>query len=68
MSRIPLDHKPTPLLRIAEMYSKRRYGAVLQPGLALLHNRRVLLAMMGYENGWRAGTLSTPRLGPWPSW
>jgi AhpD family alkylhydroperoxidase len=50
MSRIPLDHKRTPLLRIAEIYSKRRYGAVLQPGLALLHNRRVLLAMMGYEN------------------
>lgn len=50
MSRIPLDHKRTPLLGIAEIYSKRRYGAVLQPGLALLHNRRVLLAMMGYEN------------------
>jgi hypothetical protein len=33
MSRIPLDHKPTPLLRIAEIYSKRRYGAVLEPGL-----------------------------------
>jgi alkylhydroperoxidase family enzyme len=50
MSRIPLDHKPTPLVRIAEIYSKRRYGAVLQPGLALLHNRKVLLGMIGYEN------------------
>jgi alkylhydroperoxidase family enzyme len=50
MSRIPLDHKPTPLLRIAEIYSKRRYGAVLEPGLALLHNRRVLTTLIGYEN------------------
>jgi hypothetical protein len=31
MSRIPLNHKPSPLLRIAEIYSKRRYGAVLEP-------------------------------------
>jgi hypothetical protein len=30
VSRIPLDHKPTLLLRIAEIYSKRRYGAVLR--------------------------------------
>jgi alkylhydroperoxidase family enzyme len=50
MSRIPLDHKPTPLLRIAEIYSKRRYGAVLEPGLALLHNRKVLIALIAYEN------------------
>ena len=50
MSRIPLDPKPTPLLRIAEMYSRRRYGAVLEPGLALLHNRKVLLTMMANEN------------------
>jgi AhpD family alkylhydroperoxidase len=50
MSRIPLDHKPTPLLRIAEIYSKRRYGAVLEPGLALLHNRRVLITLIANEN------------------
>jgi hypothetical protein len=40
MLRIPLDHKRTPLVWIAEIYSKRRYGAVLDPGLALLHNRK----------------------------
>jgi alkylhydroperoxidase family enzyme len=50
MSRIPLNHKPTLLLRIAEIYSKRRYGAVLEPGLALLHNRKVLTAMIAHEN------------------
>jgi alkylhydroperoxidase family enzyme len=50
MSRIPLDHKPTPLLRIAEIYSKRRYGAVLEPGLALLHNRKVLMTVIANEN------------------
>jgi AhpD family alkylhydroperoxidase len=50
MSRIPLDHKPTPLLRIAEVYSRRRYGVVIEPGLALLHNRKVLLTLMAGEN------------------
>ena len=50
MSRIPLNHKPTLLLRIAEIYSKRRYGAVLEPGLALLHNRKVLITLIAYEN------------------
>ena len=50
MSRIPLDHKPTPLLRIAEIYSKRRYGAVLEPGLALLHNRKVLRTVIANES------------------
>jgi AhpD family alkylhydroperoxidase len=45
-----LDHKRTPLLRIAELYSKRRYGAVLEPGLALLHNRRVLMTLIANEN------------------
>ncbi|HMI32601.1 MAG TPA: carboxymuconolactone decarboxylase family protein [Propionibacteriaceae bacterium] len=50
MSRIPLDHKPTLLLRIAEIYSKRRYGAVLEPGLALLHNRKVLITVVANEN------------------
>jgi alkylhydroperoxidase family enzyme len=50
VSRIPLDHKPTPLLRIAEIYSKRRYGAVLEPGLALLHNRKVLMTLIANEN------------------
>jgi alkylhydroperoxidase family enzyme len=50
VSRIPLDHKPTLLLRIAEIYSKRRYGTVLEPGLALLHNRKVLISLIAYEN------------------
>jgi AhpD family alkylhydroperoxidase len=50
MSRIPLDHKPTLLLRLAAIYSKHRYGAVLEPGLALLHNRKVLIAMIANEN------------------
>jgi alkylhydroperoxidase family enzyme len=50
VSRIPLDHEPTLLLRIAEIYSKRRYGTVLEPGLALLHNRKVLISLIAYEN------------------
>lgn len=50
MARIPLDHPRTPLVRLAEAYSRRTYGQVLEPGLAMLHNRRVLTAMVANEN------------------
>ncbi len=50
MARIPLDHPRTPLVRIAESYSRRRYGQVPEPGLALMHNRRVLTATIANEN------------------
>jgi alkylhydroperoxidase family enzyme len=50
MSRIPLDHQRSPLLWLAEAYSKRKYGQVLEPGLAILHNRQVLTAMIAHEN------------------
>ena len=56
MSRIPLDHPATPLTRAAEWYSRRTYGAVLDPGLALLHNRAVLATTALAEAGvarWR---------------
>lgn len=44
-ARIPLDHADSLLLRVARWWSTRRYGALLEPGLALLHNRRVALAI-----------------------
>lgn len=43
-ARIPLDHPRTLLLRLASAWSRRRYGMVLEPGLALLHHRKVLMA------------------------
>ena len=50
MARIALTHRRSLPLRLAEAYSRRRYGAVLEPGLAMLHNRKVLLATIANEN------------------
>ena len=50
MPRIPLDHPRTPLLRLAEVVSRRRLGARPEPGLALLHNRRVLITTLAHES------------------
>lgn len=44
-ARIPLDHPDSPLLRIGRWWSARKYGVMLEPGLALMHNRRVLLTI-----------------------
>jgi AhpD family alkylhydroperoxidase len=49
MARISLQPRRTPLLRLVEAYSRRRYGAVLEPALALAHNRKVLLADLRFE-------------------
>lgn len=49
MARISLDPPRTPLLRFGEWYSRRKYGAVLDPGKAYGHNTKVLLAYWGFE-------------------
>src|SRR5713226_931834 len=49
MARISLDHQDTALYRLGQWYSRRRYGAVLDPGRALWHNRRVLWAELRFE-------------------
>lgn len=48
-ARIPLDHPPTPLFRLASAWSRRQYGKVLEPGLAMMHNRRVLISVLRFE-------------------
>ena len=48
-ARVPLDQPPTPLVRLLSAWSRRRYGQVLEPGLAMLHNRRVLWTMSRLE-------------------
>jgi AhpD family alkylhydroperoxidase len=56
-ARIPLELPPTLFGRLMAWYSRRTYGDVLDTGLALLHNRRVLKAVMGFERrvaGWNA--------------
>jgi alkylhydroperoxidase family enzyme len=49
MARISLNPPRTLLVRLMEMYSRRRYGKVLDPGLAFAHNTRVLMAYMRFE-------------------
>lgn len=49
MARIPLQHRKTLFVRAMTAYSKRAYGKVLEPGLAALHNRRVLWTMVRSE-------------------
>ncbi|MFC7217505.1 carboxymuconolactone decarboxylase family protein [Streptomyces polyrhachis] len=49
MARISLTPPRTPLVRFMEWYSKRTYGKVLEPGTALAHNRKVLLADLAFE-------------------
>jgi AhpD family alkylhydroperoxidase len=48
-ARVPLDHPRTPLVRVLSAWSRRRYGTVLEPGLAMLHHRRVLWSMSRLE-------------------
>ena len=48
-ARVPLEHRQTPFVRLLSSWSRRRYGTVLEPGLAMLHNRRVLLSVSGFE-------------------
>ncbi|MFC4497281.1 carboxymuconolactone decarboxylase family protein [Streptomyces ovatisporus] len=57
MARISLDPPRTVFLRLAEWYSRRKYGRVLDPLLAMGHNPRVLRAGAIYEQSiakWRA--------------
>jgi AhpD family alkylhydroperoxidase len=50
-ARIPLDHPRSLLVRLASAWSRRRYGEVLEPGLAMLHHRRVLVSVLRFEKG-----------------
>lgn len=51
MPRISLTPPRTLLNRIAAWYSRRAYGKVLDPGLAVGHNPRVLLTFVRQERG-----------------
>lgn len=50
-ARVPLDHPPSLLGRLVSAYSRRTYGADLEPGLAMLHNPRVLVSTAVFELG-----------------
>ncbi len=49
MARIPLDPPRTPVNRLADWYSRRTYGAVLDPAAAMGHHPGVLLADARFE-------------------
>lgn len=49
MARIPLDPPETAVYRLARWYSRRTYGAVLDPGAAMAHNPRVLRTYLRFE-------------------
>ena len=49
MTRISLDPPRSPLVRLTEWYSRRRFGVVLDPGAAIAHNARVLRTYIRHE-------------------
>src|SRR3954465_15847597 len=48
-ARVPLEVPDTLFGKALAWYSRRTYGDVLDPGLAMLHNRPVLRAVLGFE-------------------
>jgi alkylhydroperoxidase family enzyme len=49
MARVRIDHPRTPMVRILEAYSRRKYGGVLEPGLVAYNNRKVLRTYLRAE-------------------
>ncbi|MCF6746688.1 carboxymuconolactone decarboxylase family protein [Blastococcus sp. KM273128] len=49
MARIPLDPPRTAFVRLTEWYSRRRFGAVLDPGAAMAHHGPVLRTYVRHE-------------------
>ena len=48
-ARVPLDAPTTLFGKAVAWYSRRLYGDVVDNALALLHNRPVLMAVLGFE-------------------
>ena len=48
-ARVPLELPDGLFGKAIAWYSRRTYGDVLDTGLALLHNRPVLMAVLGFE-------------------
>ena len=50
MARIPLVDESNLLVKGMNWYTRRSYGAVMEPALALAHNRKVLTSTMRFQN------------------
>lgn len=48
--RIPLVDEDNRLVKAMNWYTRRTYGAVMEPALAMAHHRKVLVATMRYQN------------------
>jgi AhpD family alkylhydroperoxidase len=48
-ARVPLDEPTTMFDKAVAWYCRRNYGEVLDNALALMHNRKVLKALFGFE-------------------
>ncbi len=56
VARISLDPPVTPVYRLVRWYSRRMYGAVLDPGAAMAHHPRMLFGYLRFEQSvtkWR---------------
>ncbi|WP_353650709.1 carboxymuconolactone decarboxylase family protein [Nakamurella sp. A5-74] len=49
-ARVPLDPPRGLVARLAAWYSRRRFGQVMEPALALAHQPRALLADLAFES------------------
>jgi alkylhydroperoxidase family enzyme len=62
MARVRIDHPRTPLVRLLEAYSRRKYGGVLEPGLVAYNNRKVLRTYLRAELGTARWNTVDPQL------
>lgn len=62
MARIPLDPRPTLLVRAVRRYCERAYGKALEPVMAAAHNRRVLMTTSRLELSVKRWKALDPRL------
>ena len=62
MARISLEHRRTWFVRLVEWGSRRKFGKVMDPGRAAMHNKRVLVSTMLMEGSAARWTKLDPTL------
>ena len=62
MARIPLVDESNLLVRGMNWYTRRSYGAVMEPALALAHNRKVLTSTMRFQDATKRWDAIDPSL------
>ena len=49
-ARIPLVDESNLLVKAMNWYTRRQFGAVMEPALAMAHNRKVLTSTMRFQS------------------